>query len=603
MNFAAVKQLFIGEPFDAEVEYLESNGTQLLTIGKQTITIDLQMSGAANQTAFSNGATAASTLMRFWSDANGNYAVNRQAFDIPSNTRVTATVSLIKTGLAGSAKATINGITKSVSLRRTGYDGRYIFGLASGNQLASMKVFSIEGFMLVRVGSVGAIYNPETQQLIYPSEGTLAVGPDIRQSNRVEVKKILSPEFPAVPGAKRIEYLSSDSVNAWINTGISASNDFEVEMKMAFTPASTSDPTYGVYTQWSQKVGTRIRNFAENFWLNVRNTNPTTLYFPTGTTPAWTASDEWTIDTPHTLRMTNNVSAELYVDGDLVYSGSPAGTTHLSVVSYPLFQYVWYSGGISHYQNHTETPCRLYYAKLWQDDTLVRDYIPIKIGSEGCLYDKVSQTVFHTAGEGAFGCGPDFAETVLWKKPLYDAQVEYLESDGAQWIDTGISCAAATFCFEGDFSVNSLATTQGIFGCRNQDAQAGNHSYNAFVHNGGMRCDTIGSSSWNYSITANTPIHYIYTPTATTVNGTSQNNLTKVDCSYTFYLFNFHVPSGAYSTGCAQKVYGWKIYVGDTLVRDYVPVRKNGVGYLFDKVSETLFGNQGSGSFAYGGDI
>ena len=73
-----------------------------------------------------------------------------------------------------------------------------------------------------------------------------------------------------------------------------------------------------------------------------------------------------------------------------------------------------------------------------EDDTLVRDYVPIKIGSEGCLYDKVSQTVFHTAGEGAFGCGPDFAETVLWKKPLYDAQVEYLESTGTQYIDTGI---------------------------------------------------------------------------------------------------------------------------------------------------------------------
>lgn len=192
---------------------------------------------------------------------------------------------------------------------------------------------------------------------------------------------------------------------------------------------------------------------------------------------------------------------------------------------------------------------------------------------------------------------------IVWKKPLYDAQVEYLESDGTQWIDTGISCAAATFGFEGDFSVNSLATTQGIFGCRMQDAQAGNHSYNAFVHNNGMRCDTIGSSSWNYSITADTPIHYVYTPTATTVNGTSQNNLTKTDCTYSFYLFNFHVPSGAYSTGCAQKVYGWKIYVGDTLVRDYVPVRKNGVGYLFDKVSETLFGNQGSGNFALGPDI
>lgn len=192
---------------------------------------------------------------------------------------------------------------------------------------------------------------------------------------------------------------------------------------------------------------------------------------------------------------------------------------------------------------------------------------------------------------------------IVWKKPLYDAQVEYLESDGSQWVDTGITPAASTFGFEGSFSVNSLETTQGVFGCRNQDASAGNFSYNAFIHNGGLRCDTIGSPSWNYALTAGTLVNYVYTPTTTTVNGTTQNNGTKVDCNYSFYLFNFHIPSGAYGSGCAQKLYSWKIYVGNQLVRDFMPVRKNGVGYLFDNVSQTLFGNQGTGAFTYGGDV
>jgi hypothetical protein len=42
----------------------------------------------------------------------------------------------------------------------------------------------------------------------------------------------------------------------------------------------------------------------------------------------------------------------------------------------------------------------------------------------------------------------------------------------------------------------------------------------------------------------------------------------------------------------------------DTPVRDYIPVRKNGVGYLYDKVSGNLFGNVALNSaFTYGNDV
>lgn len=50
--------------------------------------------------------------------------------------------------------------------------------------------------------------------------------------------------------------------------------------------------------------------------------------------------------------------------------------------------------------------------------------------------------------------------------------------------------------------------------------------------------------------------------------------------------------------------YSAKIYSGSTLVRDFIPVRKNGVGYLWDKVTEQLFGNANdSGAFSYGSDV
>jgi hypothetical protein len=52
------------------------------------------------------------------------------------------------------------------------------------------------------------------------------------------------------------------------------------------------------------------------------------------------------------------------------------------------------------------------------------------------------------------------------------------------------------------------------------------------------------------------------------------------------------------------KCYSFKIYDtdGTTLLRDFIPVRKNGVGYLYDRVSGELFGNAGTGDFVLGPD-
>lgn len=45
---------------------------------------------------------------------------------------------------------------------------------------------------------------------------------------------------------------------------------------------------------------------------------------------------------------------------------------------------------------------------------------------------------------------------------------------------------------------------------------------------------------------------------------------------------------------------GCKIYSGNTLVADFVPVSNNGVACLYDNVSQSHFTNQGTGTFTYG---
>ena len=45
-----------------------------------------------------------------------------------------------------------------------------------------------------------------------------------------------------------------------------------------------------------------------------------------------------------------------------------------------------------------------------------------------------------------------------------------------------------------------------------------------------------------------------------------------------------------------------KLWVNGVLVGDYIPVRKDGVGYMYDCISHKLLGNAGTGSFGYGND-
>lgn len=50
---------------------------------------------------------------------------------------------------------------------------------------------------------------------------------------------------------------------------------------------------------------------------------------------------------------------------------------------------------------------RIYYAKLYSNNVLVRDFIPVRIGTAGYMYDRVTRRLFGNAGAGDFVIGPD----------------------------------------------------------------------------------------------------------------------------------------------------------------------------------------------------
>ena len=77
-------------------------------------------------------------------------------------------------------------------------------------------------------------------------------------------------------------------------------------------------------------------------------------------------------------------------------------TNTASTPANPLFLFAHNNAGTA--QNHATV--EIGYVKIYESDTLVRDYIPV-LDSEGtaCMFDRVAQECVYNAGSGSFGYG------------------------------------------------------------------------------------------------------------------------------------------------------------------------------------------------------
>lgn len=183
----------------------------------------------------------------------------------------------------------------------------------------------------------------------------------------------------------------------------------------------------------------------------------------------------------------------------------------------------------------------------------------------------------------------------------YDAEVEYLESSGTQWINTGIK-PTNTLSFSCTFdNPNNSGAGNGygnVFGSRiasnsneYQLTKFGSGSVSVGKRNSGKRFNTSGIHTVTFD-----------GGTTITVDGTT-STITKASIQENIgNIVLFGISQGA-STSATQLQAG-KIYsCSFGSLRDFIPVRKNGVGYMYDRVSGELFGNSGTGSFTYGNDV
>lgn len=177
----------------------------------------------------------------------------------------------------------------------------------------------------------------------------------------------------------------------------------------------------------------------------------------------------------------------------------------------------------------------------------------------------------------------------------YDAEVEYLESDGSQYINSGLIGGNDV----GLYVIVSRLNTQDrqIIGSRES---SGNTRF--FIGNSYIGWGTyFGIGSSTTGIVYEWGLNYLNNREFTE-NGGVVRALIDLGFTPTLPIFVFAFNYAGTAQCWAGRMYAAKISQGSSVVMDLIPVRVGTTGYMYDRVSGQLFGNVGGGNFILGND-
>ena len=242
-------------------------------------------------------------------------------------------------------------------------------------------------------------------------------------------------------------------------------------------------------------------------------------------------------------------------------------------------------------QNGVASSFRLKYCKIYDNGTLVRNFIPCyqKPGGESGLYDTVEGKFYTNQGTGNF-------KIPLEKYSLQ--QVEYIESTGTQYIDTGIIPKAT---MKVNLEVSQLAFTNKSAGLIGENSW----KYSLVIYQQNqLRWVSGDAACYNYSIDNTKTYNIECIPDGEMkVNDTSTERISDYgngSPNRTWWLF-----TGQNGVASSFRLKYCKIYDNGTLVRNFIPCyqKPGGESGLYDTVEGKFYTNQGTGSFLKGNDV
>lgn len=179
----------------------------------------------------------------------------------------------------------------------------------------------------------------------------------------------------------------------------------------------------------------------------------------------------------------------------------------------------------------------------------------------------------------------------------YDAEIEYLESSGTQYIDTGV-VPKTTLSVKIKYNILQLTPQNNIaiFGSAINPTGmfSGKAGHIYYINNTQNALPSIPGDF-------NTVLEEEYIDNTMTRNGVTYTTHHIVATNTSIILFGRHMDRVIERIG-GLRIYYFALYDNGVLVRNLIPVRVGQVGYMYDKVSGQLFGNAGTGSFILGPD-
>ena len=203
-----------------------------------------------------------------------------------------------------------------------------------------------------------------------------------------------------------------------------------------------------------------------------------------------------------------------------------------------------------------------------------------------------------------------FGDRKMMKQLPYDAEVEYIESTGEQYIDTGIYAVNNIIVYGSVIPVDYTTINKSRIIIGTDYVGSGWTFVIRQPHDvKNNRLQVMFGGWWtsnpnnNNSLDAGVVSTFRYDREGMIfdVNGKIMRTSSPSDFSQHKILIGKNMNQG-YAKYPSLKTVHIKIQMGDNHVRDFIPVRKDGVGYMYDKISGQLFGNAGTGAFIIGPD-
>lgn len=193
----------------------------------------------------------------------------------------------------------------------------------------------------------------------------------------------------------------------------------------------------------------------------------------------------------------------------------------------------------------------------------------------------------------------------------YDAEIEYLQSTGKQYINTGITPDSLTG-FKCDIQITDTSNSRDayVIGLRNDSGNTrwgvgenlSGYYYMRGTHQDAS--DRLLSTSFT-NISYNWKGDYIFTAAdGSSSNTKSLSQSLPFTPAYPIWIFGAsgYAASQSYGKGKAR-ITSFQISQGSNMIMDLIPVRIGQVGFMYDKITNKFFGNSGTGSFTLGPDV